>query len=134
MAPDHRFAVIILVNRSGGSLSKTAEKAMELMLPLEAKVESKPKPILMTEAEMARYVGVYGDEPDRIEIAIKDGKLSFKGFGLEAQVIKLGESRFSATSPGGPQAVEFALVPGVDGKAEFLFMGGRAFSKIRSQP
>ncbi|HEU0180003.1 MAG TPA: serine hydrolase domain-containing protein [Blastocatellia bacterium] len=134
MVPDHRFAVIILVNRTGGSLSKTAEKAMELMLPLEAKVESKPKPIAMTEAEMARYVGVYDAEPDRIEIVIKDGKLLFKGLGLEAQVIKLGESRFSAMPPGDTQKVEFALIPGADGKAEFLFLGGRAHSKVQSQP
>jgi len=134
MVPDHRFAVIILVNRSGGSLSKTAEKAMELMLPLEAKVESLPKPIAMTEAEMARYVGVYGAEPNRIEIATKDGKLLFKGYGVEAQAIKLGESRFSATPPGDSQKIEFALAPGADGKAEFVVLGGRAHSKVQSQP
>jgi CubicO group peptidase (beta-lactamase class C family) len=134
MAPDHHFAVIILVNRSGGSLSKTAEKAMELMLPLEAKVESRPKPIAMTEAEMARYTGVYGDQPNRIEISIKGGKLLFKGFGLEAQVSKLGESRFSATPPDDSRKIEFALVPGADGKAEFMVLGGRAISKVQSQP
>jgi len=134
MAPDHRFAVIILVNRSGGSLSKTAEKAMELMLPLEAKIENKPKPVAMTKAEMARYVGVYGDQPNPIEIAIKDGKLLLKDLGREGQVSKLGESRFSATLPGDSQALEFALVPGADGKAEFLFLGGRTFRKVQSQP
>jgi CubicO group peptidase (beta-lactamase class C family) len=132
MAPDHRFAVIILVNRSGGSLSKTAEKAMELMLPLEARVESKPTPVAMTEAEMARYIGVYGDQPNRIEIAIKDGKLFLKVLGREAQVNKLGELRFSATLPG--RTEEFALVPGADGKAEFLHVGGRTLRKVQSQP
>ncbi|MBO0798064.1 MAG: serine hydrolase, partial [Blastocatellia bacterium] len=130
MAPDYRFAVIILVNRSDGSLDKTAEEAMELMLPLKAKVESKPKPIVMTEAEMARYVGVYGALPNRIEIVIKDGKLLFKGMGHEAQISKLRESRFSATIPGSSQTIEFALVPGADGKAEFLFLGGQALSKV----
>jgi CubicO group peptidase (beta-lactamase class C family) len=132
MAPDHRFAVIILVNRSDGRLNKTAEKAMEQMLPLEAKVESKPKPVAMTEAEMARYIGVYGDQPSRIEIVIKDGKLLFKGEGVEAQVVKLSESRFSATGPS--RTVDFALMPGSDGKAEFLFLYGQAFSRIQSQP
>ncbi|HKE03121.1 MAG TPA: hypothetical protein VKE91_03630, partial [Blastocatellia bacterium] len=134
MAPDHRFALIILVNRSGGILSKTAEKAMELMLPLEAKVESRPKPVPMTEAEMARYVGVYGDQPNRIEISIKDGKLLFKGMGREAQVSKLGESRFSMTLPDASQTVEFTLAPGADGRAEFLFLGGRVRSRVQSQP
>jgi CubicO group peptidase (beta-lactamase class C family) len=134
MAPDHRFAVIILVNRSGGSLNKTAEKAMELMLPLEARVESKPTPVPMTEAEMARYIGVYGDQPNRIEIAIKDGKLFLKAMGREAQVSKLGESQFSVTLPGASQAVEFTLVPGADGKTEFLFLGGRGRSRVQSHP
>src|SRR5262245_11177738 len=110
MAPDHRFALIILVNRSAGSLSKTAEKAMELMLPLEARVEIKPTPVAMTEAEIARYIGVYGDQPNRIEISIKDGNLLFKGMGREAQVSKIGASRFSMTIPGRPQAGEFTLV------------------------
>jgi CubicO group peptidase (beta-lactamase class C family) len=132
MAPDHHFAVIILVNRTGGSLGKTAEKAMELMLPLEAKVESKPKPIAMTEAEMARYVGVYGAQPNRYEIAIKDGKLVIKWMDIEAQISKLSESRFLATDPS--DTTEFALVPGADGKAEFMFLGGRAFSRVQSQP
>jgi CubicO group peptidase (beta-lactamase class C family) len=134
MAPDHRFAVIILINRTGGSLSKTAEKAMELALPFEAKVESQPQPIAMTEAEMARYIGVYGDKPNSIEIAIKDGKLLLKGMGIEAQVSKLGESRFSVTLPGGSRTVEFTLVPGGAGKAEFLFLGGRGRSRVQSQP
>ena len=132
MAPDYRFAVIILVNRSDGGLNKTAEKAMELMLPLEAKVENRPKPVAMTEAEMARYIGVYGDQPNRIEIAIKDGTLLFKGMGVEAQVIKLSEFWFSATGPS--WTVGFALVPGSDGKAEFLFLSGQAFSKVQSHP
>ncbi|MGH9766685.1 MAG: serine hydrolase, partial [Blastocatellia bacterium] len=132
MAPDHRFAIIILVNRSGGSLSKTAEKAMELMLPLEARVESQPTPVAITEAEMARYIGVYGDQPNRVEIEIKDGKLFLKVMGREAQVDKLGELRFLATLPS--RTVEFALVPGADGKAEFLHVGGRTLSKVQSQP
>ena len=41
MVPAHHFAVIVLANRSGSLLNKTAEKAMELMLPLGAKAEAK---------------------------------------------------------------------------------------------
>jgi CubicO group peptidase (beta-lactamase class C family) len=134
MAPDHRFALIILVNRSGGSLFKTAEKAMELMLPLEARVESKPTPVAMTDVEMAGYIGVYGDQPNRIEISVKDGKLFIKGMGRESQVIKIGASRFSMMLPDASQGVEFTLVPGADGKTEFLFLGGRGRRKVQSQP
>lgn len=83
---------------------------------------------------MTRYIGVFGAQSNRVEIMIKDGKLLFKGYGLEAQVIKLGESRFSVTPPSGSQAVEFAIAPGADGKAEFLCLGGRALGKVQSQP
>ena len=34
MAPDHRIGVIVLVNRTGGALRKTVDKASELMLPM----------------------------------------------------------------------------------------------------
>src|SRR4030095_15944753 len=36
MVPTHRFAVIVLANRSGSLLNKTAEKARELMPALGA--------------------------------------------------------------------------------------------------
>ncbi|MGH9937246.1 MAG: hypothetical protein ACREAM_13450, partial [Blastocatellia bacterium] len=84
------------------------------------------------ETEMAGYIGVYGDQPNRVEIAIKDGKLFLKVMGREAQVSKLGELRFLATLPS--RTVEFALVPGADGKAEFLHVGGRTHRKVQSQP
>lgn len=35
MAPDHKVAVILLTNNSGGTLNKTAEKAFALMPPLK---------------------------------------------------------------------------------------------------
>src|SRR4029450_3468067 len=41
MVPTQRFAVIVLANKSGALLNKTAEKAMELTLTLEVKVEGK---------------------------------------------------------------------------------------------
>ena len=127
MAPEHRVAVIILVNRTGGSLPKTAEKALELMLPLEAKAET-PKPsIAMTETEMVRYAGIYGHQSNRVEILSKDGKLWFKGAGREAELNKIGEMHFSTA---GQPNTEFVLVAGANGKAEFLHQGGRTLSRI----
>ena len=127
MAPEHRVAVIILVNRTGGGLPKTAEKALELMLPLMASVEPTKRPIAMTEAEMARYAGVYGNQSNRVEIVSKDGKLWFKGMGRDVEIDKIGEMRF--LTAGEPRA-EFVLVAGAKGKAEFLHLGGRTLSRI----
>ncbi|PYT07426.1 MAG: hypothetical protein DMF60_07175 [Acidobacteria bacterium] len=61
MAPEYRFAVIVLGNRTGVALNKTAEKAMELMLPLKPIESQKQKQELpMSASEMVNYVGKYG--------------------------------------------------------------------------
>lgn len=46
LAPKHGFGLVILANRSGASLPKTAAKVLELALPLEpvAKKDAGPKP------------------------------------------------------------------------------------------
>ncbi|MEW6206770.1 MAG: serine hydrolase domain-containing protein [Acidobacteriota bacterium] len=124
MSPEHGFGVIALGNRSGVSLSRTAEKAMELMLPLGPEVKESEKEIPMSEAEMARYVGVYVQQPQRFELLIKDGKLYGKRGNTEGVVKKIGEGRFSIAMPAGSQP--FALVAGADGRAEYLHISLRA--------
>lgn len=124
MSMEHRFGVIALGNRSGVSLNRTVEKAMELMLPLKPEIKGSEKDIPMSEAEMVRYVGVYVQQPQRFELFIKDGKLYGKQGSVEGAVKKIGDWRFSIAMPGGSQ--EFALVAGTDGKAEYLSIGLRA--------
>ena len=129
MAPDHRFAVIVLGNRTGVSLNKTAEKAMELMLPLKPKEAAKPQQELpMTAEEMANYAGRYGQRDVIAEILLKDGKLFLKQGPNERPIRKIGENRFAASAPAASSAVEFALVPGADGKAAY-FQGGLRSAK-----
>ena len=125
MAPEQHIAIIILVNKTGGSLNRTAEKATELLLPLAAKPESKPQPLPMTAAEMSKYVGVYGEAPNAITLSVKDGKLVRQLGGNEVPVIKLSELRFAAGT------AEFVLLPDADGNAEFLHAGGRTMKKQR---
>jgi len=121
MAPEQRVAVIILGNRSGASLPKTAETALELVLPLQPVSQEKPKPIPMTATEMAGYCGVYANAGDRVEIFARDGRLFAKRSDGEVEVSKLGDRRF-VTSRG----ARLALVPGPSGRAEYLILGGRA--------
>ena len=131
MAPDHRFAVIVLGNRTGVALNKTAEKAMELMLPLKPKEAQKARPELpMTAAEMANYVGKYGQREVNVEILLKDGKLFLKQGSNELSISKTGENRFAATSPGSVPPMEFALVPDADGKIAYFQGGLRAAKRI----
>ena len=133
MAPDQRFAVIILVNRTGGTLRKSIEKAFDMMLPpstLGASTEPNPKPVNMTEKEMARYVGTYGTDSNRIELSVRNGKLWFKRTSREGIVNKVGDTRFSAAGADASSPVEFVLVEGMEGKVEFLHVGGRTLKKM----
>ena len=61
-----RFAVIVLANRSGSLLNKTAEKAMELILPLEAKAgDQAEQSMAINKAELSDYVGTFANKPER---------------------------------------------------------------------
>lgn len=132
IAPEHRFAVIVLGNRTGVALNKTAATAMELILPLKPKEEDKPKQELpMTAAEMADYSGKYGQREVSVEILLKDRKLILKQESNELPIRKVGGNRFSAARPGNSTPMEFTLVPGADGKAEYFHAGLRAAKRIR---
>jgi CubicO group peptidase (beta-lactamase class C family) len=131
MAPEQRFAVIILGNRSGVALNKTAEKAMELMLPLKPRDQEKPDPDMpMSAAEMASYAGKYGQREVSFEIILKDGKLFLKQVSSDLPIRKIGDNRFVAASPDRSRRMEFALVPGEGGKAEYLHAGLRAARRM----
>jgi CubicO group peptidase (beta-lactamase class C family) len=131
MVPDHRFAVIVLGNRTGVSLNKTAEKAMELMLPLKPKDVDKPQQALpMTAEEIANYVGRYGQRELIVEILLKDGRPFLKQGPNERPIRKIAENRFVATSAADSRGTEFALVSGADGKAEYFHTGLRAARRM----
>jgi CubicO group peptidase (beta-lactamase class C family) len=133
MVPEHRFAVICLANSSGVSLRKTAEKAMEIVLPLGPKAGEEAKELPMSEAEMKNYVGRYVLPPQYAEIYIKDGKLFGKIQGAEVPLKRTGKNLFSATPPNSSQPLRFVAVLGPDGKAEYLHMGLRALKRRADQ-
>jgi CubicO group peptidase (beta-lactamase class C family) len=131
MVPEHRFAVIVLGNKSGARLEKTVEKAMEMMLPLKAKTASTaPQPIAMNEAEMMNYAGNYAHSVRaNIEIVVQNGKLFWKRRDELLPLVKTGNYRFMIASPDPNELEEFVLVTGSDGKVEYLHMDGRAYKR-----
>jgi CubicO group peptidase (beta-lactamase class C family) len=130
MVPEQRFAVIILANRSDALLNKTAEKAMELMLPLRKKAEPGPRQSLaIGKAELVDYAGTYLNKPERAEIVAKDGKLYLKLADGEFSVTKIGSYRFSIKKQV-DSLEEFVLVPNANGKIEYLHIGRHALKKV----
>lgn len=134
MVPARRFAVIVLANRSGSLLNKTAEKAMELMLPLEAKTEAKANQALaISEAEISEYVGTYKNKPESAEILVKQGRLILKRQDDEFPIRKIGAYRFSIIKPSESEGDEFVLVPRSDGKVAYLHIGRHALRKVEAK-
>ncbi|HYP25606.1 MAG TPA: serine hydrolase [Blastocatellia bacterium] len=127
MVPEHRFAVIVLTNRSGETLGRSREKAMELALPLKPRAERNIKPLPITEDEMKDFAGSYSHAPQVWEVFIKDGKLFLRIEGAEAPLTRVGESRFAA----GTEGEEVAFVRGADGRAEYIFNGLYSARRVR---
>jgi CubicO group peptidase (beta-lactamase class C family) len=60
MAPERKFAVIVLTNKSGETMRRTLNKATELVLGLKPPAgDVTPSVLLPSAAELADYVGKY---------------------------------------------------------------------------
>jgi CubicO group peptidase (beta-lactamase class C family) len=127
LAPERKFAVIVLTNRSGETLPATRAKAMELALALKPQPpDAPPQPLPVGANEMADYVGTYVHAPQRWEVSARDGKLFIKDEGGEFALTKVGERTFAYGNAGENQII---FVSGADGKTEHLFMGLYAAKK-----
>jgi CubicO group peptidase (beta-lactamase class C family) len=134
MVPAERFAVIILANRSEALLKRTAEKAMELILPLEKKTKFNSKQILaISQAEMVNYLGTYVNKPEQAQILVKDCKLFLKLADGEFPVTKVGNYRFSIKKQSNSVVEEFVFVTDANGKIEYLHMGRHALKKMSTK-
>jgi len=140
MAPDHKVAVIVLTNRSGSSLPRTAQRALEIALGLPAGPVTKlPEPQPPSEREIAELAGVYTNHRQTITLSMREGKLygrrSGGGFsGWSGPVVKTGESRIAVSAPGneetpGQPLVSLTVVRNAAGKPEYLCAGSRALKK-----
>jgi CubicO group peptidase (beta-lactamase class C family) len=119
MVPERKFAVIVLTNKSGETLRKSLNKAMELGLNLKDDGPAKPAAVTpVTNREMAEYVGSYSHAPTTWEVSIKGNKLSLKYEGKGYVLTKSGERKFTF---GDANENEIVFVPGKSGKIEFLF-------------
>ncbi|HKQ74725.1 MAG TPA: serine hydrolase [Blastocatellia bacterium] len=126
LAPEHKFAVITLTNRSGETLLRARNKALELLLPLNLSEEEERRAApSLTETEMAAYVGRYSHEPQSWDVFVKEGKLWLRHEGGESELKRVGPATFAYGSAG-----ELVFTLGPDGKAEHMFLGMYAAKKV----
>ena len=129
MVPEKKFAVIVLTNKSGETMRKSLNKAMELALGLKDDGPPKQDPVApLTKAEMNEYVGSYSHAPQLWEVSIKDDKLQLKLDGKEYVLTKSGERKFTF---GASNENEMVFVPGKSGKIEFVFSELYAAKRVK---
>jgi len=125
MAPRERFGVVIVANRSGVSLDRTADKAMELLLPLQpAAHETDSAPKAMTTAEMADLAGTYSQSTRTMSIVQREGRLFLARSNQETALEKVGANRFRAGDS------RLVTVTDAAGKVEYIYTGGRSWRKV----
>jgi CubicO group peptidase (beta-lactamase class C family) len=120
MVPSRKFAVIVLTNKSGETMRKSLNMAMQLGLGIKDE-EQKPEPVTpVTNSEMNEYTGTYSHAPATWNVFVKDGKLYVKTDGKDYLLTKTGEKKFTY---GEQNESEIVFVPGKGGKIDFIFMG-----------
>jgi CubicO group peptidase (beta-lactamase class C family) len=122
MVPEKQFGVVVLANRTGYGMPRTADKALEVVLALPAPKETPPAAMApLTGREAQRYAGVYSQGGQKVEIVLKDGRLFVTLGGRETELRRTGEHRFT---PGA------FFVTGEGGVVEYLHVGGRSWKKV----
>ena len=119
MVPSRKFAVIVLTNKSGETMRKSLNKAIELGLGI--KDDDPAKPVVVAppaESEMKEYVGTYSHAPQTWEVSLRDGKLFMKFDGKDYAMTKSGDRKFTF---GAQNENEVVFVAGQSGRIEFLF-------------
>jgi CubicO group peptidase (beta-lactamase class C family) len=126
MVPSRRFGVVVLANRSGVSLTRTATAAIETALKLPPAPGTPARTVMPTSAaERARLVGTYSQGSRQITIAEKGDALILRQGTNESPLEKVGDLEFS----GG--AGRYVFVADASGAVTFMHSGGRSWRKIK---
>jgi len=123
MVPAQCVAVIVLANRNL-HLTKTVEKALEVMLPLAPKLPE-PEPLPFTEREIKEYVGRYVQDANRqppieYEIVRAGEGLALKQRQAQLPLTKIGNDLFTIKIPGSSAPLRMKIVRGPDGQVAYL--------------
>ena len=127
MVPSRRFGVVVLANRSGVTLTRTADAATEAVLKLPPAPAAPTRPVLTTTAaERARFTGIYSQGARQMAIAQKGDDLIVQQAGSEQLLQKIGDLAFTASG-----GVRLAFVADSSGAITFVHLGGRSWRKIK---
>jgi len=126
MAPEQHVGIIVLTNRTGADLPATVEKASELMLPLQTKRVMVGSTRWRSAAD-AQHVGAYRNGDQRLEIVAEGDHLSLKRGNAPTVPLVILNGSYVEIGRG----TEFIMVPGADGKTEYVYSGSRAYARVQ---
>lgn len=132
MVPRERAAVIVLANRTGASLPRTAARALESVLAIGPDTTTRrPETQPLPAAEFDRYIGVYSQGAGSdIVIAASGDRLTLTDGTNTYTLAKIAANRLAGTRAGSEASpATFVFVPGRDRRAEFVYRGSRALRR-----
>lgn len=124
MAPDQKFAVIIVANRTGSGMPKLADAISEALLPLEPK-DADPATHPLDSAFAQKCEGVFVNGPSRIVLEASGSSIKGDLNGTAETFTRAGDGFLV----GGEPPMRVVLVPDSKGAIEFVFAGGRAYRR-----
>jgi CubicO group peptidase (beta-lactamase class C family) len=124
MAPERKFAVIIVANRSGSGMPKLADAISEAALGLDPKLPEEPATHPLDAAESRRYAGVYRNGTAKIALEAETGGVKADIDGTFVRFVRASD-QFLLNGD-----AKLVLVPGANGRTEFVFINGRAFRRV----
>ncbi len=107
--PDHRLAVAVLCNSATANAGQLAQRVAAVYLnsemtpvPAPAVAAVPPSGAALSDAQLARYAGIYWDDQSeaRLTIANVRGKLTVTGSGAPIELRHLGAGRFDSPAVG----------------------------------
>lgn len=126
MVPSRQFGVVVLANRTGVSMTATANAAMEAALSLPAApADPPPAPISTTAEERARYAGTYSQGQRQITVTATADALQIRTGTQGVPMEKIGDHVFRA---GGTR---YVFVTDASGAVTFVHSGGRSWRKVK---
>ena len=137
MAPDSQAAVIVLANRNGGILARTANTAMELLVGIGREgaavaAATTPAPVAAPASE-ARFLGSWANGPDTLRIARGAQGLTYT-YGTQTTGARLdGADAIAVLGADGSVAQRFMLVPGRTSGRSYLHDGLSAFARVEAR-
>ncbi len=132
MAPAQHVAVIVFANRQS-HLTRTVDKALEIMLPLGPK-PADPKPIAMTPDEAVEYVGRYSQTsgPGGGQDIVKtDTGIGMRNGNATLPLVRIEKDAFLVQFPGFTDPIRVEFVRGADGKIVYFHSRLRAQKRVQ---